>query len=746
MASTECLAPLCVDNVEVSSADTTYPALTFALQSLLARHEAYMASAERDRVDMQSRIEQLEMEKESLAAENARTTEENHTLADQLELLNTTVADSETRILTLEATLQSSQQAVRRLEGAAARAAEMERHIALLEAEQAFLQNTLINTESEARSAMSRWRKAERGLADLQEQLERIEKEAREERERHVEILGRLERQREMEKDLNTAAGRLKGAAAAKSLNNGKNGSSVVSHFVRDLLQDNANLQLGIAELRELLLNSNDEIQHLREQLAYHQPVPEGEASAASTLRAELEPSDQSPQRTPLPTSKSQELHIHHHYHVTNKADLKKPKKKRQSLNPGIFAPPNMSYPSTPPNGQWPSNQGSPVPAMISNSARNSVSTIPSNRWSVFSEQLSEFAPSSVPSSPTSNPRNSMFDPGIQILSIPTSPTTSVDPMSPTWRSHHKKQASEVSRISFLAPAPLQLDAPDTSPPRESTPRPSPQTDVEEESFEDDNFDEPEITATAVTTDDSAVESSASPTSTQDTAFSDMQLSPNFELSQDPTTPRPRLHRAMSHESIISLSGGLDIHTLRARPSQLTLRPLGAASADTGLSAVTAMPTISRGSTPGKRGSMVLRDNLIGLPLPRTAVRAVSGSVSPSLSAASSGQRSASGGLGRWVGWRPWGGTVTSNPSTAVDSSTSATTAQAVESPTSKSGLDGPYKTLREKHISRASGINQAGSIPGFKEYWATHQRRGAPAKVTAETIDTEALREVLEE
>ncbi|EON95795.1 hypothetical protein UCRPA7_8715 [Phaeoacremonium minimum UCRPA7] len=271
----------CADNVEVSSADTTYPALTFALQSLLARHEAYMASAERDRVDMQSRIEQLEMEKESLAAENARTTEENHTLADQLELLNTTVADSETRILSLEATLQSSQQAVRRLEGAAARAAEMERHIALLEAEQATLQNTLINTESEARSAMSRWRKAERGLANLQEQLERIEKEAREERERHVEILGRMERQREMEKDLNTAAGRLKGAAAAKSLNNGKNGSSVVSHFVRDLLQDNANLQLGIAELREMLLNSNDEIQHLREQLAYHQPVPDGEASAA---------------------------------------------------------------------------------------------------------------------------------------------------------------------------------------------------------------------------------------------------------------------------------------------------------------------------------------------------------------------------------------------------------------------------------------------------------------------------------
>ncbi|CRK36107.1 hypothetical protein BN1708_016500, partial [Verticillium longisporum] len=190
--------------------------------ALLARHEAYMADAERDRLELTARIEQLETDKRELQADNARTVEENRALLDQLETLNNSVNSSDTRIQSLEATLLSSQQAVRRLEGAAVRAAELERHVALLEREQMQLQNTLISTESESRSALNRWKKAERGIPELQEQLERMEKETKDERERHVEAMGRVERQREMEKELNTAAGRLKGAAAAKSLDKGK--------------------------------------------------------------------------------------------------------------------------------------------------------------------------------------------------------------------------------------------------------------------------------------------------------------------------------------------------------------------------------------------------------------------------------------------------------------------------------------------------------------------------------------------
>ncbi len=56
--------------------------------------------------------------------------------------------------------------------------------------------------------------RAERSISELQAQLERMEREASEERERHREVLDRMERQRALEKSLNTAAARLKGAAA----------------------------------------------------------------------------------------------------------------------------------------------------------------------------------------------------------------------------------------------------------------------------------------------------------------------------------------------------------------------------------------------------------------------------------------------------------------------------------------------------------------------------------------------------
>lgn len=130
--------------------------LTFALQALLARHEAYMADAERDRRELTMRIEQLEMDNKELEARNARTIEENRNLLDQLEALNTTVHDSEGHIKSLEATLLSSQQTIRRLDGETARAEALERQVILLEQEQADLQSNLSMTREESRSAMFR--------------------------------------------------------------------------------------------------------------------------------------------------------------------------------------------------------------------------------------------------------------------------------------------------------------------------------------------------------------------------------------------------------------------------------------------------------------------------------------------------------------------------------------------------------------------------------------------------------------
>lgn len=681
--------------------------LTFALQALLARHEAYMADAERDRLDLTTRIERLEQDKQELEAVNASKIEENRNLLDQLEVLNSTVADSDIKIKSLEASLLSSQQAVRRLESAAARAADAERHLAILEEEQLRLRGELVSTQEESRSHSQRCKEAQRGILDMQDQLERMEKEARQEQERHAEVVDRMERQREVEKQLDTAAGRLKGAAATKTLAHNKNGArnNVVGHFVRDLLEDNANLQLGIAELREMLMNSNDEIQSLREQLEQHQPVEDDgsqDVSATPTLKAELEPE----QETPTGNRLSQELHIHHHYHVTPKQELRKPKKKRHGLTPGVFTPPVLSQSSTPASGgQWRLGHSPTAPPLLSPSTKETPSalTLTPNNWAGFSNPPSEFA-SSVPSSPLSTRHNSMFDSAFPDFHPPTSPLTAFDPMSPTWAVSHRKRPSETSSRSFQALS--YLDAPDTPPPGAYPPQ---HHGIDSTIHEEDEEgrrqeDAPSLEDQGASTEESVVEDS--------------------EMSSEDFMTLPRLHRAMSHESIMSLTGGLDIHTLKIRPSQMTLRPLGVSEAV--ITGITAQPTLSRGST--KRSDAALRDNYLGLP----GHRSVSGPQS-SLSSSPAGN----GGSWRWGSWRPWGG-GSSTGGGSRGSSPAPVTARNTPKPTEK-------ESARDA-MFRSPGINQAGSIPGFQAYWASQKRKGAPAKLTPDIVDRDALIEGLAE
>lgn len=712
---------------------------------------------------MQTRIDQLETDKQSLEDENARTIQENRVLLDQLESLNNTVTDSETHIKSLEATLQSSHHAIRRLELSEGKTTDLETQIGILEEEQAALHNTLVTTEAEARSAIQRWRKAEKGISELQEKLERIEREAREERERHAEALKRMEKQRAMQKDLDTAAGRLKGAAAAKTLTDGKNGGTVVSHFVRDLLSDNANLQVGIAELRELLMNSNDEIQHLREQLMFHQPM-DGADGGTNTLRVELG-SDELDSKTPRsPNSAkpeanrgmSQELHIHHHYHVARPSEPRKPpKKKRQGPIGNMCTASRPFSPGAPASpAHWRLEHRATSPALGAHSMKDSVSTVPSTRWSVFSDQPSDFAPSSVPSSPISHHRRiSVFDRDSYDTSAPTSPTTSIDPVSPIWTRKHRSQNSGTSMQRFLSPRPLFLDDVLESEPHHEVPV-SPRSHVNPGHKVNGAARAIDVTAMA------SPEPLTRASSESPDTLSSMPLTPDLDDSFTASL-RPRLRHAASQESIMSLSGGLDIHTLQARPSQLALRPLGAVTADTGLSAVTARPTIARARIDGKRGSVVLRDNLLNIP---SLLVTAAASDSPN-EAMESQQRSTSGGLSRLVSWRIWG-----NNSTTTDQPNSGTSTPSEEtgspSPNISSPNESPGSSIAENSQSgsneipvkrkkppkevafspRNFGINQPGAIPGFQAYLAIHQQRGPPTKTVPDVIDTEALREGLEE
>ena len=704
--------------VEEKFRDST---LTFALQALLARHEAYMADAERDRLDLNGRIERLEKDKTDLETENANKIEENRQLLDQLEMLNNTVSESDTKIRSLEASLLSSQQAVRRLEAAAARAEDAERHIAMLEEEQTKLHSEIRLTKEDARSHSQRCKEAQRGILDMQDQLERMEKEAKEERERHVEVIDRMERQREVEKQLDTAAGRLKGAAASKSLSTQKNGNGVVNHFVRDLLQDNANLQLGIAELREMLMNSNDEIQSLREQLEYHQPLHEEEDSAPSTLKAELDPYQEPGTRL------SQELHIHHHYHVA-KQEVRKPKKKRQGLTSGVFFPPistSMAQASIASS----STDGSKLPPP---DREQTATAPPQSSWTPFSNPSSEFA-SSVPSSPRSNRVSSLFDNGMfSDNGPPTSPTTSFDPTSPTWRAHHKRASAASYQSMQSIQALPQLDIPE---PEGQGQRGYFDDTIHEEDEEGHNGDEETPSL-----------------SNNDPSLEDSNEDSEFSINEP--LPQPRLHRVLSHESIMSLTGGLDIHTLKTRPSQMTLRPIGGPGVEAVMTSVTAQPTLSRAST--KRSDVALRDHFAGY----QNMRSVSGPMSPGTPrSASPASRSSShsasqggkitGGLGKLVGWRPWGGTNTNTSSNDTLSPEAALTRAVSPSPSpspSPQTRHTPKHKESYKSLNRTTGINQAGSIPGFQQYWAAQRRKGAPAKVRAETVNHEILSESLRE
>ncbi|RDW81992.1 hypothetical protein BP6252_03104 [Coleophoma cylindrospora] len=665
-------------------------------QALLVRHEQYMVEAERERFEMSAKIERLESDKKQLAAENAKNVEENRDLLDQLEGLNTTVSQTESHIKSLETTLQSTHQELRRLEGLASRTHELEIQLATLEHEQAILQRTVVTTEAQEKSALQRWRRAERGLLDLQDQLEKIEREAREERERHVEIIGRMERQRAVERELDTAAGRLKAVAATSG--NGKHGSQVVSHFVKDILQDNANLQLGIVELREMLMNSNDEVQALREQLMLHGPAMEqgeedGEGQA--TLKAEIAPQETA-KHEGEPRVVNQELHIHHHYHPPAKKEIVRPRKKRTSLNSIIFTP---SQPNSP---RLPRSRDTSGTILSQTSVTIPSPSTPTNRWSLQSGPMSEFAASSVPSSPTSNYRNSgLFDRGFD-SSRPTSPGSSVDPCSPAFQPYHRKRGSDISTRSFIQPMNFQ-----------------PNHTIHEE---DDDVEElPDLgTASAPSLEDDFGQSSASD-----------QEDRQRQDYWSPAPFQPRLRRSTSHESIISISG-IDIHTLKLRPSQITLtgnsallRPrnrLGMASPApsmisvdtiTGSSMITARPTLSR---QGHDSTYYLRSTI--------------GDTGDNHSIRSS--NSSNDGLGKKVGgwvWGKWGVTPTKSANDLRTTPKPAVPNRSVSS----SATDAP-----KVFMGRPPGINQKGPIPGFRK------SEKAPSAVKPTKVDHDALRETL--
>lgn len=540
--------------------------LIFSLQALLVRHETYIADSERERKAMTAHVEMLEAEKQALEKKNATVIEENRSLLDQLEAVNSAVSESDAHVVDLQATLQSAQQELQKLSHLAARTESLERQLADLEREQATWQHSLEVKGEDEKSAVRRWQKAERTLASLQDEVERIEREAKEEKDRHHEIVERMERRHAVEKELGSAAGRLKGAAAAKTGTDDGTTPNVVSHFVKDILQDNANLQMGIVELREMLVTSNEEVENLRKQLQMHGPIEDQadeKPTAATTRREDL--------REELTRANSSELHVHHHYHAppaTPKVQtLRRPKKKRHgAFTPGHFTPPSRS--GTPRSSF---SYGSPTPtaAILQQTAASIPQSVPQrNRWSVQSNQTyHSYAEFSGPSSPqsTTNRTSSIFDRVFSDAGLdssrPTTPDTE-DPGSPVFVPAHAKRGSQSSFRTYSAPVVARGGLNSTA----SRPTLDSIISVEE-------LPKLELQPSEADAIPEEVEGDWENTSSPVDGHESCVTSP---LSDELTNPlhdqsfyRPNLlRRATSHESILSISG-TDIHTLKSRPSQL---------------------------------------------------------------------------------------------------------------------------------------------------------------------------------
>ncbi|KAI6249945.1 hypothetical protein HI914_01216 [Erysiphe necator] len=412
-------------------------------QALLVRHKKCVNGAERERSKMCHKYTQLENEKKTLDEENEKTQETNRWLFEQLEDLNQSVGQSETYIKALEATLDSTRYEFKRLQTLAARTQDLENQLAILEREQEKLQNNFWTSQELKRKAVKKWKTAERVLVNLQDQMAAIDRETKEERVRHAELIAQMKRQRVVERELNAIAVHSKCEKFSHDTKN-LNGKNFPS-FVRDILQENASLHSAILEFRDLLICSNEETQMLREQLTEQQALGiHRSGNQAPTLKAELINKD-----NPITGMISSSFHIHHHYHTQSKGhEFHKVKRKSKLVDQTQLTP--LSLPKYRHRRRMTDFS---TTSQKSGSGVSEPKTPCRNRWSEQASQLSEIVSSSVPNSPQSYFKNNNVFDGLSDFgsSSPTSPGSSIDHFSPGFDPYNKSKLDVLGRSNLQA-------------------------------------------------------------------------------------------------------------------------------------------------------------------------------------------------------------------------------------------------------------------------------------------------------
>ena len=280
--------------------------LTWSLQALLARHEAYVADAESRHRSDQITIESFAGRSTDLEAENARLTTENQELQSQVDTLSNALHESDNAVKSLTGTLRETQNELARMRVLAAKAERLEQQLVQVEMERQILQDTVIKSEEEERQATARWRASERALRDLEMQVETVEAEGRREQEVQQELAVRAERQRQIRETIDVNRRR---NDTQKS-----GGHEVIASFVKEILQDNAGLQLDMAELREMLVRSQEEAEELRQQMSFTSPMPRTNPLTTSPMA--FTPLDLSTELMTQAQEGARELHVHHHIHA----------------------------------------------------------------------------------------------------------------------------------------------------------------------------------------------------------------------------------------------------------------------------------------------------------------------------------------------------------------------------------------------------------------------------------------------
>lgn len=175
------------------------------------------------------------------------------------------------------------------------------------------MRKVISRTKEDERAAVARWKQSERVIADLTLEVERIEREHRMEKARAQNLMERLEKRQMGDRRVGTFPSVLAERTA-------------MSQFMRDILAENNHLQSGLAELRDMLCMSQEEVGALREQL-----LQSGNFDGVGTmvpLSREL-PTDSG--RLPKAVPPPPELHFHHHVH---KEKLVPRRVKRKSKTP----------------------------------------------------------------------------------------------------------------------------------------------------------------------------------------------------------------------------------------------------------------------------------------------------------------------------------------------------------------------------------------------------------------------------